>query len=53
MADVEPKKLSTKLALEFLEHQTFAHLTSLRGITRAIVAGLRPIERQRGIPVEH
>lgn len=38
-------RLSTKLALEFLEHPTFAHLTSLRGITRAIVAGLRPIER--------
>lgn len=39
-------RLSTKLALEFLEHPTFAHLTRLSGLTSAIVAGLRPIERR-------
>lgn len=39
-------RLSTKLALEFLEHPTFAHLTSVRSLTSAIVAGLRPIERR-------
>ena len=38
--------LSTKLALEFLEHPTFTHLTSLSGISSAIIAGLRPIERK-------
>lgn len=38
-------RLSTKLALEFLEHPTFAHITRVRIITSGIVAGLRPIER--------
>lgn len=38
-------RLSTKLALEFLEHPTFAHVKALSGLTSAIVAGLRPVER--------
>ncbi|MBM4783309.1 MAG: TIGR02996 domain-containing protein [Archangiaceae bacterium] len=38
-------RLSTKLALEFLEHHTFGHVTRLSGLTSAIVTGLRPLER--------
>lgn len=38
-------RLSTKLALELIEHPTLAHLTEVSAVTEAIVERLRPIER--------
>ncbi len=39
------QKLSTKLALELIEHPSVAHLTEVRAVTRPIIDRLRPIER--------